>query len=1112
MLVTQDKSNLFGGVSQQAPASRTQHQVKEMINCIPTIESGLRVRNPSLPIRLYDGDGNLSEPTFPAEANEVFVYEFDKGSVKAQNNKFAYLITAEGGLEIIDLNFDISEDEEGRKVLSGRIYRDGQGINYASNSARDYLTYVAGKSNFAMTTVKDAVFVTNKSVSPTMNSVPKTIMYNDKAGTRAASGFVYLDYNGVTSGDSSTITGANGNFVFSRPPRVYNVEVCYSGGGGGGGAVKGDAAVMEGVEPKATFTWTAINNLSYANNPTQNWTLVTGSPYNVTIKCPCGTQKTIAIGTTEVLCGVNVSVITIHEDSVDVTIPAGSCSTSSAYTGSTGGGGAGKVVNGLIKVGDEEAVSVGIGGIGGSTSSNGGYDSGGDGGSSKFGSFGTALGGVGGTARWEATPTASVYAGVGNPQASCGGNSNDGVHVIAEDNGVDYRCYGGESNGFGRGGAGDILDTSRLKADIWQGNDGFGAAGGGGAAKNTTEAGSVVGGNGGSGIMRISWTEGVPPDPNDPVRNPLLYERRGFIWIKQADPELGFKYGAIITILKQDGNIDFIQIPFTEALPDETMIIAGYLAEAIALELGDRARVTYENSIVEIFLVSQDSFGNTASYGWAHKADFITDLPKSMGSLTGIVEVGVEGSPSIWVEYRGGAWLEHRDPRMTTTLMAETMPHVINRRYNESTSEYEFYVEQYEWNERLIGDFQTNALPSFIGKYIKDIFFFRNRLGFITENAVCLSEVGYYGNFFRTTVAAVLDSDRIDAGVESTKSINLEYAILLDDSVILFSDKAQFRFRGGNILSPSNYQINQELAYDINMDVRPLFMNNRIFFITRRGVNSAIYEMFVSNQSNQNSIAKDLTIACKTYVDGLVDKLTGSAVNQMLFVTSRANYSFGDDVKNLNRRFMFMYKFHDIGNERVQSAWSKWQFNGDIISGFALGTSFYTMMDRINTITPATWILSSGSWVMSAAWLMDKGSWIMSDDSLKRQKQFEWIALQPKPEGEQFLDNYNTPVEAYVNLDRWVYGTDGKRSPRGELQFRTVEIDASDTSEVAVIIENRQRVSTRFIEAKHVKGRKPMVMGNAKHMGIGIMNGEAQGFRIEVVSFEGTITKRARST
>ncbi len=628
--------------------------------------------------------------------------------------------------------------------------------------------------------------------------------------------------------------------------------------------------------------------------------------------------------------------------------------------------------------------------------------------------------------------------------------------------------------------------------------------------------------------MDIAWTS-VSADSTD-------YLRSGYVWIKSASVVTqGYAYGCTIDVFDtfepEGSRLYSITITPTTPNLDGTVSAATSLESNIHTELQSRGigsadssgsiiKVTMnepdaEGRYVEIRSIeATDTFGDMASFGWGHNVETLADLPKSMAEYYPVVEVGSKKNSTYWLQYKEGVWKEFRDPAIYTTIDPFTMPHVIVKRFNEASQNFEFYVEQYNWDERLVGSDETNKIPSFTSNfldtdsYIKDVFFFRNRLGFITKDSIIMSEVGEYGNFFRTTVASLLDGDRIDSDVESFNAVNLEYATLLEDSVMLFADKAQFRFSGGDILSPASYSIQQEMAYDVNTEVRPLFMNDRIFFVANRGRHSAVYEMTISDGSSQSSEAIDVTAHCQTYVDANIERLTGSAVNNMLFLTSRADYSLvnGDIARNT----VFAYKYHNEGRQKAQSAWFKWTFDGDIISGFAISKNFYLLIDRTDAIKEEDWILSTGEWRMDQPWKMD-GRWIMSPESLDNFRQFERLAIHPKDEAGLFLDNYVTNIDGYVALGEYVYGAEGNKDIRGKVQMKTIEVDMSSTSHLEIWVHDRQRLTDRTIPSKFNKKRKPMIYGDSKNIRTGFRNEGDRGFRVEMVSFESRVNKRAKA-
>jgi len=95
-------------------------------------------------------------------------------------------------------------------------------------------------------------------------------------------------------------------------------------------------------------------------------------------------------------------------------------------------------------------------------------------------------------------------------------------------------------------------------------------------------------------------------------------------------------------------------------------------------------------------------------------------------------------------------WAECVAPNIATELNPATMPHVIVRK---SLSEFVCTSYDYDemiaagiggddigWKTKKAGDEITLENPSFIGKEIVNIFFHKNRLGFLTKESIILSE------------------------------------------------------------------------------------------------------------------------------------------------------------------------------------------------------------------------------------------------------------------------------------------------------------------------------------------------------------------------------------
>ena len=104
-----------------------------------------------------------------------------------------------------------------------------------------------------------------------------------------------------------------------------------------------------------------------------------------------------------------------------------------------------------------------------------------------------------------------------------------------------------------------------------------------------------------------------------------------------------------------------------------------------------------------------------------------------------------------------------------------------------------FVLQPITYGERTVGDDTTNPFPSFAnydetdnldGLFtINDIFFHRNRLGFISDENVILSETADYFNYFSTTVLSILDTAPVDVAVSNNQVAILKSAIPFQESL-----------------------------------------------------------------------------------------------------------------------------------------------------------------------------------------------------------------------------------------------------------------------------------------------------------------------------------------
>jgi hypothetical protein len=222
------------------------------------------------------------------------------------------------------------------------------------------------------------------------------------------------------------------------------------------------------------------------------------------------------------------------------------------------------------------------------------------------------------------------------------------------------------------------------------------------------------------------------------------------------------------------------------------------------------------------------------------------------------------------------------------------------------------------WRSRLSGDDDTNPFPSFVGGTINDVFFFKNRLGFLTDSNVIFSEADEYFNFFRTTTQQLLDSAPIDVGLSHTKVAVLQHAVPFQEKLMLFSKQSQFVLRGAEVLSPKTVAIAPVTEYDISDTTQPIALGNYIYFTFKRNDFEGVYEYFVDNNTETFN-SEEITQQIPKYITSDVQRIVGSQAENTIVIGTSA------DPKTL-----FVYKYYWSNKEKIQSAWMKFTFDRDV--------------------------------------------------------------------------------------------------------------------------------------------------------------------------------------
>lgn len=317
----------------------------------------------------------------------------------------------------------------------------------------------------------------------------------------------------------------------------------------------------------------------------------------------------------------------------------------------------------------------------------------------------------------------------------------------------------------------------------------------------------------------------------------------------------------------------------------------------------------------------EDGFNNNAMLAIKGEAQYFNDLPTQNG-FDGFV-VKVAGDPdrrsddyyAKWDSTNGdGVWKETVAPDISIGLFDETMPWVLVR-----TSDGNFRFYSPEWGQRTVGDLKSAPDPSFVNKKISDVFFYRNRLGFLADESISFSEDGEFFNFYPTTVTALLDTDRIDVTTSHTKVANLRHAVGFNKQLLLFAEQTQFLVEDNDTLTPKNISVKVSTEFPCNVVAKPVGVGKNMYFVADKDGYSQVREYFPdTNDFNYDSL--DVTGHIPKYIPSGIFKMTAAPNEDAMVLLS-----------NNERNALYVYKFFWSNTEKLQSSWSRFTLGSEAV-------------------------------------------------------------------------------------------------------------------------------------------------------------------------------------
>jgi hypothetical protein len=303
----------------------------------------------------------------------------------------------------------------------------------------------------------------------------------------------------------------------------------------------------------------------------------------------------------------------------------------------------------------------------------------------------------------------------------------------------------------------------------------------------------------------------------------------------------------------------------------------------------------------------------------------VTDLPvyAPVGYRVEVVGQGNNSDDNYWLvatENSGSTvrWVETQGPEQSVGLDVLTMPVVLIRDRFEAGKAV-FIIKEGPWEERGFGTEESNPMPSFVqdGVPLTSIGTLQNRLSLTAGESVIHSRSNQFFDFFRSTVRTALDTDPIDVYADTNKVNFLENSAILDGDRVFFSRNGQFLQSGRDPITKSNATLQFASTFENIAECPPVASGDVIFFAFAYGRFSGIRE-FYTDSFTDTKRARPVTDHVDEYILGRARQLATSTNKNQLLVLA-------EDPSEV-----YVYNWLWQGEDRVQSSWSKWIFEGEV--------------------------------------------------------------------------------------------------------------------------------------------------------------------------------------
>lgn len=333
-------------------------------------------------------------------------------------------------------------------------------------------------------------------------------------------------------------------------------------------------------------------------------------------------------------------------------------------------------------------------------------------------------------------------------------------------------------------------------------------------------------------------------------------------------------------------------------------------------------------------LVTKDGYADQLINPVTHYVQSFAKLPPNApdGYIIEIVGDSSKSADRYYVKYDASrkVWSETLGWATARSFHANTMPHALVR-----AADGNFDFKMLDWSSKTCGDENTNPWPSFVDSTINDVFFFRNRLGFLSGENIILSRTAKYFNFYPASIANLSDDDPVDVAVSVNRIAILKFAVPFSEELLIWSDEAQFVLTAAGTLTARSVELNLTTQFDVQDRARPYGIGRNVYFASPRSSFTSISRYYAVQDVSSVKNAEDVTSHVPNYIPNGVFSIVGSGTENFCAILSE-----GDPSK------IFIYKFLYLHEELRQQSWSHWDFgdNVQVLACHSIGSDMYVLL------------------------------------------------------------------------------------------------------------------------------------------------------------------------